>query len=131
MAKLGDLLVKAGVPVYQPVNGHAVYLDTSEAFPHIPKGEFPGQELVCALYLKGGVRGIELGGFAFPDTDRPDLVCLALPRHTYSREHLEHVAETVTKVMASAGEYGGFEIVAEPPMKELRHFSSRLEPVSN
>ncbi|MFC7205094.1 tryptophanase [Haloferax namakaokahaiae] len=130
VAELGDLLSERDVPVYLPTGGHAVYLDASEIFPHIPKDQFPGQELVCALYLEGGVRGVELGGFAFPGTDRPDLVRLALPRRTYSYEHLEHIAETAASVLDNAEEYSGLEIVEEPPMKELRHFSAKLEPVS-
>ncbi|KTG20099.1 tryptophanase [Haloferax profundi] len=131
VADLGDLLSEEGVPVYLPTGGHAVYLDAGEIFPHIPKDQFPGQELVCALYREGGVRGVELGGFAFPGTDRPDVVRLALPRRTYSYEHLEHIAETAAKVVETAEEYHGLEIVEEPPMKELRHFSAKLEPVSN
>jgi tryptophanase len=130
VAELGDLLSERDVPVYLPTGGHAVYLDASEIFPHIPKDQFPGQELVCALYLEGGVRGVELGGFAFPGTDRPDLVRLALPRRTYSYEHLEHIAETAAAVLDNAEDYTGLEIVEEPPMKELRHFSAKLEPVS-
>jgi tryptophanase len=128
VAELGRLLTDAGVPVYEPTGGHAVYVDAESVLPHVPKEQFPGQELVCALYLEGGVRGVELGGFAFPGTDRPDLVRLALPRRTYSREHLEHVAETAAAVKESAESYGGLEIVEEPSMRELRHFSARLEP---
>ncbi|AFK17753.2 tryptophanase [Haloferax mediterranei ATCC 33500] len=131
VAELGDLLSEEDVPVYLPTGGHAVYLDASEIFSHIPKEQFPGQALVCALYREGGVRGVELGGFAFPGTDRPDLVRLALPRRTYSFEHLEHIAETAVKAMENAEEYEGLEIIEEPPMKELRHFSARLEPTSN
>jgi tryptophanase len=129
VAELGRLLTERRVPVYEPTGGHAVYIDAEEVLPNVPKERFPGQELVCALYLEGGVRGVELGGFAFPGTDRPDLVRLALPRRTYSREHLEHVAETAAKVRESAAAYTGLEIVEEPPMAELRHFSARLEPV--
>jgi tryptophanase len=129
VAELGRLLNDAGVPIYEPTGGHAVYLDAESVFPHVDKEDFPGQELVCALYREGGVRGVELGGFAFPGTDRPDLVRLAVPRRTYSREHLEHVAETAAKARESAEEYRGLEIVEEPPMKELRHFSARLRPV--
>ncbi|MDS0297244.1 tryptophanase [Halogeometricum sp. S1BR25-6] len=130
VAELGRLLTDAGVPVYEPTGGHAVYVDAESVLPHVPKERFPGQELVCALYLEGGVRGVELGGFAFPGTDRPDLVRLALPRRTYSREHLEHVAETAAAVRESAECYEGLRIVEEPPMRELRHFSARLEPAA-
>ncbi|SEL01701.1 tryptophanase [Haloferax larsenii] len=130
VGELGDMLSERDVPVYLPTGGHAVYLDAGEIFSHVPKEHFPGQVLVCALYREGGVRGVELGEFAFPGADRPDLVRLALPRRTYSREHLEHIAETAEAVMESTHEYDGLEIVEEPPMKELRHFSAKLEPVS-
>lgn len=129
VATLGDLLVDAGLPVVQPMGGHAVYVDAEELFPRIPPGEFPGQRLVVELYREGGVRAVELGSFAFPDTDRPEFVRLALPRRTYWREHLEHVAETADIVGENRDEYGGFEVVSEPPMRELRHFSAELRPL--
>ncbi|XVH32793.1 tryptophanase [Haloferacaceae archaeon DSL9] len=129
VAELGRLLSEAGVPVYQPTGGHAVYLDAGELLSHIPRERFPGQALVCALYREGGVRGVELGSFAFPGTDRPDLVRLAVPRRTYHRDHLEHVAETGGAVVETADSLSGFEIDWEPPMPELRHFSATLSPV--
>lgn len=127
---LGERLDEAGVPVVTPVGGHAVYLDADRLLPHVPRERFPGQSVVCALYREGGVRGVELGEFAFPGTDRPSLVRLALPRRSYGREHLEHVVETATSVQERADELGGYEVVAEPPMAELRHFSAELEPLA-
>jgi tryptophanase len=130
VATLGELLEAEDVPVVTPTGGHAVYVDAAELFPHIPADEYPGQRLVCELYREGGVRTVELGSFAFPDTDRPEFVRLALPRRTYWREHLEHVAETAAAVRDKREEYVGLEVVWEPPMKELRHFSAELEPVA-
>ncbi len=127
--ELGDLLSDAGVPIYRPVGGHAVYLDAGELFSHLPRERFPGQALVCELYREGGVRAVELGEFAFPDAGHMQLVRMAVPRRTYSREHLEHVAETATAVRDRAESVSGLEIVAEPPMKELRHFSAELRPL--
>jgi tryptophanase len=118
-----------GVPVYQPAGGHAVYVDANAALPDIPRDEFPGQAFVCELYKEGGVRGVELGRFAFPGTDRRDLVRLALPRRTYGPEHVEHVADTAQAVCERADEISGLEIVDEPEMAELRHFSAELEPL--
>ena len=129
--QLGDLLAERDVPVHLPTGGHAVYVDAAAFFPEIPAEQFPGQALVCELYREGAVRGVELGSFAFPDSDRPELVRLALPRRTYGTDHLEHVAETFESVAqrCDAGEIAGLEIVDEPEMAELRHFSAELRPV--
>lgn len=129
VATLGELLSERDIPIITPTGGHAVYIDAAALLPDIPAEQFPGQRLVCELYREGGVRTVELGSFAFPDTDRPELVRLALPRRTYWREHLDHVAETAERVRERRDEYTGLEIVWEPPMEELRHFSAELEPV--
>ncbi|MDR5656135.1 tryptophanase [Halodesulfurarchaeum sp. HSR-GB] len=126
---LGEELAAAGVPIYQPVGGHAVYLDAEKMVPEVPKSQFPGQALVVELYRQGGVRAVELGSFAFPGTDRPELVRLALPRRTYHREHIDHVVETAATVLEATDSVPGYEIVAEPPNEELRHFSAELKPV--
>ncbi|WP_276258217.1 tryptophanase [Haloglomus litoreum] len=127
---LGERLDEAGVPVVRPVGGHAVYVDAGAMCPHLRSEEFPGQAVVCDLYREGGVRGVELGEFAFPGADRPDLVRLAIPRRTYARDHLEHVVETAAAVADHADDLPGYEVVSEPPMAELRHFSADLRPLA-
>jgi tryptophanase len=128
VAELGRRLVEAGVPVYQPFGGHAVYVDAGRFLPQIDDEAFPGQALVCECYLEGAVRGVELGSFAFPGTDRPELVRLALPRRTYGLEHLEHVADTVAAVYDRREAVPGMELTSEPATPELRHFSASLSP---
>ena len=44
-AYLGEALDAAGVPVVQPIGGHAVYIDARALLPHIPPLEYPGQAL--------------------------------------------------------------------------------------
>ncbi|WP_129114121.1 tryptophanase [Halegenticoccus tardaugens] len=127
--ELGRMLEERGVPIYRPVGGHAVYVDAGELLSHLPSEQFPGQALVCELYREGGVRGVELGSFAFPGADRLELVRLAIPRRTYGREHLEHVADAAAAVGERAPEVTGLEVVSEPPTPELRHFSAELAPV--
>jgi tryptophanase len=149
--QLAAMLQEAGVPVYGPTGGHAVYVVADEALPHVPPERFPGQAFTVELYREGAVRAVELGSFAFPDgeapeagesgpaaaesgpaaggVERPEFVRLALPRRTYHDEHLDHVAAAAGDVMARAEEVGGYEVVSEPPVPELRHFSARLEPV--
>jgi tryptophanase len=126
---LADMLERRGVPVYRPVGGHAVYVDAGAALPEIPREQFPGQAMVCGAYREGGVRAVELGGFAFPGTDRPDFVRLAVPRRRYHREHLDHIAETFGDVLDASDDLAGLEIVDEPEREALRHFSATLRPV--
>jgi tryptophanase len=128
VAALGRRLVDAGVPVYQPFGGHAVYVDAGRFLPHVDAEAFPGQSLVCECYLEGAVRAVELGSFAFPDTDRPELVRLALPRRTYGLAHVEHVADTVAAVHERREDVPGMDVVSEPPTPELRHFQAELAP---
>ncbi|MFC3958383.1 tryptophanase [Halovivax cerinus] len=127
--QFGERLADDGVPVYEPIGGHAVYIDAAAALPQIPADEFPGQALVCECYLEGGVRGVELGSFAFPDADRPELVRLAVPRRTYGPAHFDHVAETVRSVFEDHESVRGLRLASDPPIPELRHFTAELEPV--
>ena len=126
---LGDALAARGIPVFEPVGGHAVYLDAGEFLPHVDREAYPGQALVCELYREGGIRTVELGEFAFPGADRPQLVRMAVPRRTYHKEHVEHVVDTVAAVHDRREEITGLEIVDEPEMGEIRHFTAELEPV--
>ena len=64
-AYLGEALLAAGIPVVQPIGGHAVYLDARALLPHIPPLQYPGQALAVALYETGGVRGCEIGTVMF------------------------------------------------------------------
>ncbi len=58
---LGEKLKEAGVPILEPVGGHAVFLDARRFCPHIPQEEFPAQALAAAIYVECGVRTMERG----------------------------------------------------------------------
>ncbi len=133
-AYLGEAVAAAGVPVVQPIGGHAVYLDARSLLPHIPPLRYPGQALSVALYQTGGIRSAEIGTVMFgrhPDgSEQPaamDLVRLAVPRRTYTQSHIDYVIEVVLKVASEAPALPGYRMVSEPPA--LRHFTARFEPV--
>ena len=58
---LGELLTDWGIPIVEPVGGHAVFLDAKRIYPHIAQDEFPAQTLAAALYLDSGIRAMERG----------------------------------------------------------------------
>ncbi len=133
-AYLGERILKLGVPVVQPIGGHAVYLDARGLLPHIAPLQYPGQALAVELYREGGVRGCEIGTVMFgrqrDGSERPgamDLVRLAIPRRTYTQSHIDYVLEVVERVARRAGSLKGLKIVKEPPA--LRHFSATFAPL--
>lgn len=133
-AYLAELVEAAGIPTVRPPGGHAVYLDAKAFLPHIPPERYPAQALACALYLEGGVRGVEIGSVMFgkprPDgTETPaamELVRLAIPRRTYTQSHIDYVGEVVALVADRASQLTGFRIVEQAPW--LRHFTARFAP---
>jgi tryptophanase len=134
-AYLGEALAKSGIPVVQPIGGHAVYLDARALLPHIAPLQYPGQALAVALYEVGGVRGCEIGTVMFgrhPDgSETPatlDLVRLAIPRRTYTQSHIDYVIEVCQQVAAQAKALRGYRIVHEPA--QLRHFTARFESLA-
>ncbi len=133
-AYLGNALLAAGVPVVQPIGGHAVYLDARALLPHIEALHYPGQALAVALYVTGGVRATEIGSVMFgrqPDGTEVaapmELVRLAIPRRTYTQSHIDYVVEVVTAVAGEAESLRGYRMTYEP--KALRHFTARYEPM--
>jgi tryptophanase len=133
-AYLGEALEKLGIPVLQPIGGHAVYLDARALAPHLDPLEYPGQAVAVALYEVGGIRSCEIGTVMFgrqPDgSEVPaamDLVRLAIPRRTYTQSHIDYVIEVCERVAADSGSLPGYRIASEPPA--LRHFTSRFEPL--
>ncbi len=132
---LTNKLMAAGVPVMQPAGGHAVYLVANEFLSHIPVKQYPGQALVGALYLHGGIRSVEIGSLMFGKYDdhanlipaQLELVRLAIPRRVYTQSHIDYVSEVIIEVFENRNNIKGLQIIEEAPM--LRHFTAKLKPI--
>jgi tryptophanase len=135
IAYLGDKLTAAGVPIIQPTGGHAVYIDAGEMLPHIPPQHYPAWAFNNALYLLGGVRGVEIGTVMFgmqPDGhEKPaamELVRLAFPRRAYTQSHVDYLAEVIIAAYHQREHISGYRVVWQSPV--LRHFTIRLGPLA-
>ncbi len=131
---IGEKLLGLGVPIVQPVGGHAVFVDARRFLPHIPPLEYPGQALAVALYEAGGIRACEIGTVMFglgPDgVEKPadmELVRLAMPRRVYTQSHADYMIEVFEEVVRGKDELRGLRIVSQPA--QLRHFTVRFEPI--
>lgn len=134
--QLGSMLREYGVPIVEPVGGHAVYIDARRFLPALPQDLFPAQSLAAALYIVSGVRAMERGIVSagrHPETGdhhRPklELVRLTIPRRVYTVRHMRVVAEAAGRLLATRDGISGLDMVYEPPT--LRFFTARFRPIS-
>ncbi|KAA3645310.1 MAG: tyrosine phenol-lyase [Chloroflexi bacterium] len=130
---LGNLLTEWGIPIVEPVGGHAIFLDAKRFYPHIPQDEFPSQTLAAELYLDAGVRGMERGVVSAgrdPETNEHrypalELTRLTIPRRVYTQAHMDVVAESVKAVHDKREATKGLKMTFEPTY--LRFFQANFE----
>jgi tryptophanase len=132
---LGMELQQRGIPIYQPLGGHAVYVDCSGFFEG-HRYVLPGQSLAASLYVEGGIRACDIGSSMFATTQsEPDssglhleLLRLAIPRRTYTASHLEYVAEVFERLKEKIDTIPPLRCVDRRPF--LGHFTAKYEIVS-
>jgi tryptophanase len=132
----GDRLIEAGIPIFEPPGGHAIYVDVKRFLPDIPQSQFPGVALAAELYIKSGIRTAELGTLSFAHTDPEtgeirypalETVRLALPRRVYTQKHIDFVIDSLIDLYQNRDQIAGLRLTFEAPY--MRHFTARLEPI--
>jgi tyrosine phenol-lyase len=133
---VADRLLEVGIPIVQPVGGHAVFLDARAFLPHLDQLAFPAQALAAELYLESGIRTMERGIVSAGrnkagEHNRPklELVRLTFPRRVYTQAHCDVTVEAVAETYARRENIAGLSMIYEP--KYLRFFQSRFEPLVN
>ena len=131
---LGKKLDEYGIPYQRPAGGHAIFVDAPRILTNVPKEEFPAQTLTIELYLEAGIRGCEIG-YILADRDPKtkenrfgglDLLRLAIPRRTYTNNHMDVVAAALKNVYDRRESITrGVKITWEAPI--MRHFTVQLE----
>ncbi len=137
VAYLGNKLIEYGIPVQQPIGGHAVFVDAKKMLPLVPKEEFIAQTLGVELYLEAGIRGVEIGTL-LADRDPItrenrypglELLRLAIPRRTYTNNHMDVIAVALKNVYDRRDSIkSGYKILWEAPI--MRHFTVVLEKIN-
>ncbi|SNV72401.1 tyrosine phenol-lyase [Clostridium cochlearium] len=130
---LGDRLKEAGVPIVEPVGGHAVFLDARRFCPHLDQEQFPAQSLAASLYIDSGVRSMERGivsagrDVKTGENHKPKLetVRLTIPRRVYTYKHMDVVAESVINLYKHKEDIRPLRFTYEP--KQLRFFTAKFE----
>ncbi|WP_320053360.1 tryptophanase [uncultured Acetobacteroides sp.] len=134
VAYLGQKLDEYGIPYQRPAGGHAIFVDAKRMLPNVPREEFPAQTLGVELYLEAGIRGVEIGAILAdrdPETHENrypelELLRLAIPRRTYTNNHMDVVAAALKNVFDRRESITrGVVITKEAPI--LRHFTVEME----
>jgi tryptophanase len=131
-----DELQRRGVPVVTPGGGLGCHLNAMKFLPHIPQSEYPAGALASALYIAGGIRGMERGTIS-EDRDENqnehmadmELLRLALPRRVFTLSQVMYVIDRITWLYENRDLVGGLTFTEEPRI--MRFFLGKLKPVSN
>jgi tyrosine phenol-lyase len=135
VGRFGSKLLSYGIPIKEPVGGHAVYLDMDRFFEGTDArdDEFRGIAFT-ALLLFGGHRLCELGIYAFgaykngkeiaPDP-RVNNVRASVPRLSYEDQDLFALCETIRVLHENRDRIPAIEVVHGRDLN-LRHFKSRF-----
>jgi len=131
---LGEKIAGEGIPIIQPVGGHAVFLNAGAFLSHLDQEEFPAQKLAAEIYLEAGIRSMERGIVSAGRNRETgenirvglELVRLTIPRRVYTQAHMDVTAETIWEVWDRRDSIGGLEMVHEP--QYLRFFQARFQP---
>jgi len=131
-----DDLVRRGVPVITPAGGLGCHLNAKKFLEHIPQSEYPAGCLGSALFIAGGIRGMERGTISeernadgsehYADME---LLRLALPRRVFTLSQVKYTIDRISWLYENRKLIGGLKFVEEP--KVLRFFLGRLAPVSD
>lgn len=131
-----DELAEQGVPVVTPAGGLGCHLNAREFLPCLSPMDYPSGALAAALYLAGGIRGMERGTMSEernPDgSEHPadaELLRLAMPRRVFTASQVKYAVDRITWLYKNRDLVGGLEWVEEP--KALRFFTGRLRAKGN
>ncbi|MFB0921495.1 MAG: beta-eliminating lyase-related protein, partial [Oscillospiraceae bacterium] len=129
-------LKKHGVPVITPAGGLGCHLNAKEFLPHIPQSEYTAGALAAAMFIAGGVRGMERGTMSeqreADGSERfaeMELLRLAMPRRVFTLSQVKYAIDRIVWLHENRELVGGLKFVEEP--KTLRFFFGRLAPVSD
>jgi tyrosine phenol-lyase len=113
LEQLHGMLAARGVPSTLGTRG--VGLEIGKFLPHLGAADHPKFVLAASLYLCGGIRPRIDGGFAYHESREGSKVLnLELPRHAYTRAHLEHIADVVAMVYENRAEISGLVLKNAP-----------------
>ena len=129
-------LHRRGIPVVLPAGGLGCHINATAFLDHLPQEQYPAGALAAALYIAGGVRGMERGTLSEQRNEdgserfaELELLRLAMPRRVYTLSQVEYAIDRVQWLYENRRLVGGLKFIEEPSV--LRFFFGRLAPVGD
>ncbi len=131
-----DDLAARGVPVVTPAGGLGCHVNARAFLEHVPQTEYPAGALASALYIAGGVRGMERGTLSEQRDANGnekladmELLRLAMPRRVFTLSQVKYAVDRLAWLYEHRRLVGGLVFTEEPEI--LRFFYGRLAPVTD
>ena len=136
IAFMADELDARGVPVVKPAGGLGCHLNARAFLPHVPQERYTAGALAAAVFIAGGVRGMERGTLSEERNEDgserladAELLRLALPRRVFTMSQVKYAVDRIHWLFENRELVGGLEWTEEPEI--LRFFSGRLKAVGD
>ena len=136
IAYMCEKLQESNVPVITPPGGLGCHLNASEFVDHVPQSQYPAGALASALFIAGGVRGMERGTISEQRDENGnehyanmELLRLAMPRRVFTLSQVNYAVDRIKWLYENRKLIGGITFVEEP--KVLRFFFGKLSAVSD
>lgn len=136
IAYMTEELLKKGVPVVTPPGGLGCHINAMEFLDHIPQNQYPAGALAAALFVAGGIRGMERGTMSEQRDENGnetfsnmELLRLAMPRRVFTLSQVNYAVDRIGWLYENRRIVEGLSFVEEP--KILRFFFGKLKTVSD
>lgn len=136
IAYMVEELQKRGVPVVTPAGGLGCHLNAMEFLSHIPQNQYPAGALAAAMYIAGGIRGMERGTISEERDENGnetlsnmELLRLAMPRRVFTLSQVNYAIDRIAWLYENRNLIGGLSFVDEP--KILRFFTGKLKSLTD
>ena len=131
-----ETLDAKGIPVVTPPGVLGAHINAMEFCDHLPQTQYPAAALGAAVYLCGGIRGMERGTMSSIRDDKGvevlsavELLRLAVPRRVFTLSQINYVIDRLEWLYDNRKLIGGLRWTYEP--RVLRFFVGRMEPVND
>jgi tryptophanase len=125
-----------GIPMVTPPGVLGAHVNAMEFCDHLKQTQYPAAALASAVFLCGGIRGMERGTMSSVRDENGtelladvELLRLAVPRRVFTLSQINYVIDRLEWLYDNRKLIGGLRWVYEP--RVLRFFMGKMEPTTD